>query len=89
MSKISRAEFLGLSGVLAGAALGCGRPPGARAERVSAAGRTAPGRMTTEADLVVLNARILTIDGRQPTAEALAVYASKAQTMVNASSRIE
>ena len=64
MTKISRAEFLGLSGAVLGY--------GGRAV-------APPGRQTTgttigiEPDLVVVNARIYTSEGAQPRAEAFAV----------------
>jgi predicted amidohydrolase YtcJ len=66
MSKLSRAEFLGLGGVLAGAALGSPRPPEATAQ-------TTAGRGAIEPDLAVVNARVYTIDDAQPKAEAFAV----------------
>lgn len=66
MSKMTRAEFLGLSGVLAGAALGCGRLPDGEAQGASS-------QSATEPDLVVVNARVYTIDNAQPRAEAFAV----------------
>jgi predicted amidohydrolase YtcJ len=70
MSKITRTEFLGLSGVLAGAALGCGRPEG------SDASAPATGS-ATEADLVVVNARVYTIDDARPRVEAFAIKDGK------------
>ena len=65
MAKMSRAEFLGLSGALAGAALGCRPSPDPE--------QTSSARQATEADLVVINARVYTIDDAQPRAEAVAV----------------
>ncbi len=66
MSKMSRAEFLGLSGVLAGAAIGC-RPAVPSSQQAGAV----QGAM--EPDLVVVNARVYTIDGARPRAEAFAI----------------
>ena len=69
MSKMTRAEFLGLGGLLAGAAIGCSRAPDAEAQVAS--------RSTAEADLVVENGRVYTSDGVQPRAEAFAVKNSR------------
>lgn len=66
MSKMTRAEFLGFGGVLAGAAMGCGRSPEVGAQ-------VASGPATAEPDLVVVNARVYTSDETQPRAEAFAV----------------
>jgi predicted amidohydrolase YtcJ len=60
MSPISRRECLGLGALLAAPALALG----ATGSKV---------RTTVEPDLVLLNGRVLTIDPRQPTAEAFAV----------------
>jgi predicted amidohydrolase YtcJ len=70
MSTMSRAEFLGLGSVLAGAAIGCSRSaaPGAEA---------ANGQSRYEPDLVVLNARVYTIDDAQASAEAFAIKDGK------------
>jgi len=70
MSKMSRAEFLGLSGVLAGAALGCGRSAESEAQVIAS-------QLATEPDLVVVNARAYTIDDAQPRAEAFAIKDGK------------
>ena len=70
MSKMSRNEFLGLSGVLAGAALGCGRSDDSGAQAPST-------RSATEPDLVVANARVYTMDDAQPRAEAFAIKGGK------------
>jgi predicted amidohydrolase YtcJ len=70
MSKITRTEFLGLSGVLAGAALGCGRSEAPGVQGPSAGS-------PTEADLVVVNARVYTIDDARPRAEAFAIKDGK------------
>jgi predicted amidohydrolase YtcJ len=64
--QMSRAEFIGLTGVLAGAALGCRNSPGTDAQ-------VATGRLATEPDVMVVNARVYTMDDAQPGAEALAV----------------
>ena len=70
MSKLSRAEFLGVAGALAGVAGGC-RPAadsaGQRSERQSAAA----------ADLILINARVYTMDSPGTTAEAFAVRDGK------------
>jgi predicted amidohydrolase YtcJ len=63
---MTRAEFLGLGGVLAGAAVGCDRSPAVDAQGT-------PGPATAEADLAVVNARVYTSDEAQPRAEAFAV----------------
>jgi predicted amidohydrolase YtcJ len=65
MAKISRAEFLGLSGVL-GAAFGY--PGGAIGETQAAA-----ASLATEPDLAVVNARVYTVDESLSRAEAFAV----------------
>jgi len=66
MSKISRAEFLGLGSVLAGAALGCGRSLKPGPQPINS-------RAATEPDLVVVNARVYTMDAARARAEAFAV----------------
>ena len=60
MAKYTRGEFLGLAGLFAGAAFAGGRP-------VSAEGAA------DEADLVVVNGKVFTIDDSRPRAEAFAV----------------
>jgi predicted amidohydrolase YtcJ len=69
MARITRGEFLGLSAAVAGGfSLGCrasGEPSGA-------AQATSP-TMTAEPDLIVINARVYTIDSANPRAEAFAV----------------
>jgi hypothetical protein len=62
MSKMTRSEFVGLGGALAGATVGCGRS----GESVA----------TTAPELVVVNARVYTIDSAQPRAEAFAIKVS-------------
>jgi len=64
MSSLSRSEFLGLGGLLAGAALG--RAPAAGAQQPQA-------RPGVEPDLIVVNARVYTVDPALPRAEAFAV----------------
>ena len=78
MSKMTRAQFIGLSGVLAGGALGYSRSPEAEAQITSGQSGTAP-------DLVVLNARVYTIDNAQPRAEAFAIKDSKFVAIGNTS----
>ena len=65
MSRISRSEFLGLSGLLAGAAL----PP---YEGGWHSQTTAPA-LAIDPDLIVINARVSTVDDALPKAEAFAV----------------
>ena len=67
---MNRRRFLG--GSAAGiAALGCGRLAwGARSRGDSAPGA---GSAARDADLIVVNAKVYTVDSRQPTAEAFAV----------------
>jgi predicted amidohydrolase YtcJ len=60
VAKYTRGEFLGLAGLFAGAAFAGGRP-------VSAEGAA------DEADLVVVNGKVFTIDDSRPRAEAFAV----------------
>jgi hypothetical protein len=69
MTKITRARFLELSGVLAGA-VGFGRSLEAEAQPASS-------HSTTEPDLVVVNARVYTIDDTNPRAEAFAIKDGK------------
>jgi predicted amidohydrolase YtcJ len=64
MSEVTRGEFLGIGAALAGGfAFGCapGNGPEARAQA------------TGSADLVVMDARVITVDDEQPAAEAFAV----------------
>jgi predicted amidohydrolase YtcJ len=71
MSSMTRAEFLGLSGVLAGAAVvGCGRSDESAAQAL-------PTAVANEPDLVVVNARVYTIDDARPRAEAFAIKDGK------------
>jgi predicted amidohydrolase YtcJ len=71
MRRITRSEFLGFSAALAGG-LGAAAT---RAETIGAnvAAQSAPGGGPEEPDLVVLNARVYTVDQALPRAEALAV----------------
>ena len=68
MKKISRGEFLGFSASLAGgwglAQSGIG---------AVAAQQPATGRASAEPDLILVNARVYTVDAAQPRAEAFAV----------------
>ena len=66
MSKMTRAEFIGLSGLLAGAAIGCRRATGSAAQ-------PEPTAFAPEPDLVVVNARVYTVDDAQARAEAFAI----------------
>jgi predicted amidohydrolase YtcJ len=66
MSKMSRAEFLGLSGLLAGFGVGYGRSSRAVAQVTS-------NQFAIEPDVVLLNARVYTVDEDQPRAEAFAI----------------
>ena len=63
MAKYTRGEFLGLAGLTAGAVVGR-RTSGGAAQRDD---------RPSEADLVVLNAKVFTVDDAQPRAEAFAV----------------
>src|SRR5688572_25441320 len=70
MARITRGEFLGLGAALAGG-FSVGR-------RVSGASPTAGAQIastevTAEPDLIVVNARVYTIDSANPRAEAFAV----------------
>lgn len=68
MAKISRKQFLGFGAALAGAATATGiRPDGSTASAQSAT----PARV--EPDLVVVNAKVYTVDPAMPRAEAFAV----------------
>jgi len=64
MAKMTRAEFLGLGGLLAGSALACGRSPQPGAQAPDSG---------VEPDLVLVNGRVYTSDDAQPRAEAFAV----------------
>jgi predicted amidohydrolase YtcJ len=73
MRKYTRGEFLSLSAILAGAA-GLVKVPFGRAGAQPAAQGSLPQRGSgIEADLVVLNGRVITMDPALPRAEALAV----------------
>jgi predicted amidohydrolase YtcJ len=69
MSKISRGEFLGLSGLLAGAALA----PSEGGWQTQTAARP----LAADPDLIVVNARVYTVDEALPRAEAFAVKDSR------------
>lgn len=66
--KHSRKEFLGISGIAAAGAVGAGGVVGTRAASAAAA---AAGAL--EPDLVVLNARVHTMDPQHPRVEAFAI----------------
>jgi hypothetical protein len=68
----SRREFLGLAG--AGVAAGLGVVPSFGATAAAAA---APAAEAGDADLVVLNAKVYTMDASTPQAEAFAVKGSR------------
>jgi predicted amidohydrolase YtcJ len=69
MTRISRSEFLGLSGLLAGAAL----PPYEAGWQAQMPARS----LAADPDLVVVNARVYTVDDAIPNAEAFAVKDSR------------
>ena len=66
MDRISRAEFLGFGALLGGAALGL------RGGTTDEPQQTA-ATLTTEPDVVVVNARVYTSETAQPRAEAIAI----------------
>jgi predicted amidohydrolase YtcJ len=68
MKRISRSQFLGLGAAMAGA--GVAATSGLDALAQSPAAIAQPG---TEADFIVVNGRVLTVDPAQPRAEAFAV----------------
>lgn len=70
-TRRNRREFLGLTGATVAAAAGA---PFAGAARAAAQAAAADPR---EADLIVVNAKVYTVDDRQPRAEALAVKAGR------------
>jgi predicted amidohydrolase YtcJ len=84
MAKMTRGEFLGFGAALAGAGAVAGaglRPLAASPESASSldtaqapGGQAGPG---TTADLIVVNARVLTIDDGMPRAEAFAIKDGK------------
>ena len=69
MKRLSRSEFLGLGAALAGAGTAASSGMDLFAQGPTPAGATP----TLEADLIVVNARVYTVDAAQPRAEALAV----------------
>ena len=69
MSKISRSEFLGLSGLLAGAALSP-YESGWHAQ-------TPAGSLAADPDVIVVNAQVYTVDDALPRAEAFAIKDSR------------
>ena len=70
MKRISRGEFLGYGAALAGA--GASRPPSGPGG-VARAGPGTRRPRSFDADLIVVNARVYTVDAAQPRAEAFAV----------------
>jgi predicted amidohydrolase YtcJ len=69
MARITRGEFLGVGAALAG-----GFGVGYRGSGVSsAAAQTTSSTITAEPDLIVINARVYTVDRANPRAEAFAV----------------
>lgn len=70
MSRMTRGEFLGIGAALAG---GLVRPPVSAAARAAEATQTPAAAAATEPDLIVVNARVYTMEPAQPRAEAFAV----------------
>ena len=70
MARITRGEFLGFGAALAGVAVGARGVPDALQAQTPAPTGAGPG---VEADLIVVNARVYTVDPQQPRAEAFAV----------------
>ena len=70
MKKMTRARFLGLSAAFAGGAVGFSGSREVQAQATS-------NQSGTEPDLVVINARVYTINNAHPRAEALAVKDGK------------
>ena len=70
MARITRGEFLRLGAALAGGFSVGWRAPGASP---TAAAQTASSTITAEPDLIVINARVYTVDSTNPRAEAFAV----------------
>jgi len=76
----NRREFMGLTGAGVAGAVGSGWLTGLPASAASQTSGPAPGASTTapqDADLVVLNADVYTVDDRLPKAEAFAVKAGR------------
>src|SRR5687768_9817453 len=69
MRNYTRGEFLGLSALIAGGAMLRGTPLGALAPSPS----QQPQQRALDPDLIVINARVYTVDPARPTAEAFAV----------------
>lgn len=73
MAKMTRGEFLGFGAALAGVSVGAlGRhsPPAARPAPSAPPAQAGPG---VEADLILVNGRVYTMDDARPRAEAFAV----------------
>lgn len=75
MDKISRKQFLGFGAALAGAGAMSSRMPSLGARDAGSAAQQPSTR--AEADLIVINARVYTIDAALPRAEAFAVQAGR------------
>jgi predicted amidohydrolase YtcJ len=73
MAKVTRGEFLGFGAALAGAVVASASGADAVAPRRPAQAPAASNGPGVEADLVVVNARVYTVDPAQPRAEAFAV----------------
>ena len=73
MAKISRGEFLGFGAVLAGAGVSALKGSTSSAAAASASSVAQPAAAGIEADFVVVNARVYTIDDSLARAEAFAV----------------
>ena len=69
MKRLSRSEFLGLGAVLAGA----GTTASSGMDLFAQSPTPVVAAPTLEAELIVVNARVYTVDAAQPRAEALAV----------------
>ncbi len=72
MKRISRSQFLGLGAAMAGAGVAATSGLDALAQTPAPAGTP-----VVEADLVVVNAKVFTVDAAQPRAEAFAVKSGR------------
>jgi predicted amidohydrolase YtcJ len=75
-NKISRKQFLGFSAALAGGAVTAAAAPKLRHD-VPAGEQSSTPAAAAEPDLIVVNARVYTVDGALPRAEALAVKSGR------------
>jgi hypothetical protein len=73
MGKITRGEFLGFGAALAGVGVGALARPSASSAADPPAAFAAQAAAGTEADLIVVNGRVYTMDDARPRAEAFAV----------------